>query len=156
MHPDLAALAALVGTWEGPGEGRYPTIDAFAYHETITIAASPKPYFTYSQRTTHNGDGRPLHAETGYWRLSNGRAELVIAHPTGIVEIEEGAIQRIDAGFLIEMQATTLGRTASAKEVTAVSRMFRLVGDTLRYEVRMAAVGLPLQFHLAAQLWRTS
>jgi hypothetical protein len=156
-HPDLAALAPLVGSWEGPGEGRYPTIEPFEYREAITITATPKPFLVYTQKTTHAGDGRPLHVETGYWRLSTaGIVELVLAHPTGIVEIQEGPLQSSEDGLLIEMEATHIGRSASAKEVTAVSRTFRLTGDTLRYEVRMAAVGEPLQFHLAAQLWRST
>jgi hypothetical protein len=58
--------------------------------------------------------------------------------------------------MLIEVEATVIGRTRSAKEVTAVARSFRIDGDEIRYTVRMAAVGQPLQHHLAASLRRSS
>ena len=49
---------------------------------------------------------------------------------------------------------TDIGRTDSAKEVDGLRRWFRLDGDTLSYNVRMAAVGIPLRHHLAAVLHR--
>jgi hypothetical protein len=155
LHPDVAALAPLLGTWSGDGAGEYPTIAPFGYWEEITLAHVGKPFLAYRQRTTARDDGRPLHAETGYVRTpSPGRIELVIAHPTGIAEVAEGAIQIDGARITINVATTTIGRTASAKEVTALRRTFRIDGDTLDYDVDMAAVGLPLQHHLAAHLTR--
>jgi len=148
-------LAPLVGTWSGPGAGEYPTIDSFQYVEEVTFGHVGKPFLAYSQRTRAADDGRPLHAEVGYLRVpSAGRTELVLAHPTGITEIEEGTISADDDALVLELTATSIGLTASAKEVTALSRSFRLVGDELSYTVRMGAVGLPVQHHLSATLRR--
>ena len=54
----------------------------------------------------------------------------------------------------MELASTTVATTGTAKEVTALRRRFELDGDTLAYTVAMAAVGQPLQHHLAATLRR--
>lgn len=155
LHPALAALAPLLGTWAGAGEGEYPTIPSFGYLEEVTFGHVGKPFLSYGQRTRATDDGRPLHAETGYLRVpSAGRVELVLAHPTGITEIQEGTVSATDGRLNIELSATSIGLTASAKDVSALSRSFRLAGDELTYTLRLGAVGQPLQHHLAATLHR--
>jgi hypothetical protein len=148
-------LAPLLGTWAGSGRGEYPTIAPFGYDEQITFGHVGKPFLAYAQRTSSDDDGRPLHAETGYLRMpSPGRIELVLAHPTGIVEVEEGTLSIAGHSLLIEVATTAIARAASAKEVTVLERSFRVAGEEISYEVRMAAVGLPLQHHLGAVLQR--
>jgi hypothetical protein len=158
LHPDLEALAPLLGTWAGRGMGKYPTIQTFEYLEEVVFSHVGKPFLVYTQKTKAVADGRPLHAETGYLRVPQpGRVELVLAHPNGITEIDAGTYSVTgDVGDVIEVElsSTAIGLAPTAKEVNELGRSLRVEGDDLSYTVRMGAVGQPLQDHLAAALHR--
>lgn len=153
VHPDLEPLAFLLGTWRGEGVGGYPTIERdFRYGQEITFSHVGKPFLSYSSRSWSPDDGRPLGTETGFWRAQpEGKVEVLLAHPTGIVEVYIGEV----SGTRIELRTDVVARTESAKEVKAGHRLYGIVesGD-LAYAYDMAAVGQPLQPHLSARLQR--
>ena len=94
LHPEIAELEFLLGEWSGNGVGDYPTIEAFEYSEVVTFGHVGKPFVAYTQRTRRAGSGEPLHAETGYFRPAGpGQVELVLAQPSGIVEVDVGTVK---------------------------------------------------------------
>ena len=150
LHPDVASLAFLLGRWEGEGTGGYPTVGSFSYGEELRFSHVGKPYVHYAQRTWSLDDGRPLHAETGYLRAGpDGHAELLVAEPLGIVEVLEGTC----SGTVLDLHSVLVGRTSTAKKVSAVSRRLAVEGSVLRYELAMEAVGEELQGHLRGELY---
>src|SRR3954470_14333776 len=155
LHPNLEELAPLLGTWGGRGAGEYPTIQPFEYLEEVVFTHVGKPFLVYGQKTKSVADGKPLHAEAGFLRVPQlGHVELVLAHPSGITEIEVGSYSVQDSIIELELVTTDVGLTPTAKEVTALGRSLRLDGEELTYSLRMGAVGQPLQHHLAAVLRR--
>jgi hypothetical protein len=173
VHPDLAPLAGLIGTFEGDGSGDYPTIEPFRYRERVSFGEVGKPFLAYTQRTWHPDSGAPMHAEMGYLRVLPPVAggpvavELVLAHPTGVVEVQEGGLsvatpQRppedaaaSDPGPLrLELTSTTIGLTATAKDVRSLRRVVELDGDRLVYDLWMAYADVPETHHLHADLVR--
>jgi hypothetical protein len=155
LHPDLEPLAFLLGSWRGRGTGGYTTIEPFEYEEELEFADVGKPYLTYRQRTWRRLDGErvPSHMEVAFWRPQpDGGLEVVSAHANGVIDVEIGTV----TGGSIALASRTIVCAPTATEVTRLARTFEVAGDDLTYEVRMAAGGQPLDFHLRAELARRS
>jgi hypothetical protein len=151
VHPDLGRLAELLGDWQGEGEGQWRAGEPFRYRERVTFGHNGKPFLAYSQRTTAIDDGRPLHAETGFWRaLAHGAVEVAMTHPIGVVEIETGRWE----GNRLGLRTITVHCTPTAKTVTGLHRDFEISGDVLTYSLRMATDGGEPVSHLRAELRR--
>ena len=152
LHEAVVPLMFLVGRWRGEGTGGYANMEGFRYGEEVVFSHVGKPYLAYTQRTwSLDGEERPLHAECGYWRPQpGGRLEIVMAHPSGIAEIYYGTI----TGTRLELATDIVARTVTAKEVSALTRLYGLVEGKLMYAVDMAAMGEPMQPHLSGVLER--
>jgi len=163
LHPSLAPLAFLVGTWRGEGVGGYPGLDDFRYEQEITFVTTGRPALGYASTSwwaDEPRDGRvagsPLATETGFWRLQDDPeaagskvVEVMLAHPFGIAEIYVGALQ----GTKIELAHNVVIRTATARAVTRSVRLYGIIeGGDLAYAIDMEAEGKPLQPHLSARL----
>jgi hypothetical protein len=157
--PALVPLAWLLGEWAGAGVVGYPTMDGdLRFGQEVTFTHDGRPFLAYSSRTWLLDDagekGRPLASETGYWRPvgpaeGGGTAlEVLLVHPTGIVETYHGAV----AGPRVELATDLVARTETAKEYTAARRMYGLVEGDLLWVLDMAAVGQPLTAHASARL----
>lgn len=155
-HPLLRPVLPLLGRWHGRGRGEYPTLEQdFQYEQEVTFSHDGRPFLRYEARAwLIDGTGaavRPAGREAGWWRvMPDASLEVVLTHPTGIVEILVGRV----SGEEIELESKDVARTPLAKEVTGTRRRYSLGDGELAFVQEMAAVGLPMQHHLAARLRR--
>ena len=82
--------------------------------------------------------------------LVGNTAELLLTHPTGIVEMYYGKAEPAK----VELRTDGVLRSPHAKEYTAAQRLYGLVNSNLMWVMDMAAVGQPLQSHVSAELKR--
>ncbi len=177
LAPALLPVAWLLGRWEGAGVVGYPTMDSVNFGQEIEVTQDGRPFLRWSSRSWLLDDEghqvRPLATEAGFWRVfpaaatepegadgaggadgADGRTartssvELLLTHPTGYVEIYLGTAE----GAQINLQTDVVARTETAKEYSAATRIYGLVGGDLLWAMDMAAVGHPLTSHASAQL----
>jgi hypothetical protein len=157
----LIPLAWLLGEWAGAGVVGYPTMEGdLRFGQEVSFAHDGRPFVSYTSRTwLLDDDGtrvRPLATETGYWRpagpAENGGTalEVLLAHPTGIIETYYGSVD----GPRVELATDVVARTETAKEYNAAHRLYGLVEGDLLWVMDMAAVGQPLTSHASARLGR--
>ncbi|MCW2616795.1 MAG: hypothetical protein JWN08_3789 [Frankiales bacterium] len=154
LHERLAPLSFLVGTWRGLGVVGYPTIDEARYEQEVVFSHDGRPFLEYvSQAWIIDEAGervRPSAREVGWWRPGKEPrdVEVMLAHPTGIVEVYVGEV----VFNKVELRTDVVARTETAKEVAALHRLYGLVEGDLAYAIDLAAVGQPIQPHLSARL----
>ncbi|MET9961198.1 FABP family protein [Streptomyces sp. NPDC006326] len=155
-HPQLEPVLPLLGRWRGRGRGEYPTLEQdFRYEQEITFSHDGRPFLRYESRAwLIDGSGTPLRPsgrESGWWRvMPDATLEVVLSHPTGIVETYAGRV----SGPEIELTTDHVARTPQAKKVTGMRRRYTLRDGELQIAQDMAAMGQPLQHHLGARLRR--
>ncbi len=157
LAPVLAPLAWLVGRWEGVGVVGYPSMDSENYGQEIEITHDGRAFLQMQARAwilDHDGTVvRPAARELGFWRvLDGGDIELLLAHPTGILEMYVG--EREADRPVLSLRTDGVMRSPAAKEYTAATRLYGLVDSELMYVMDMAATGHRLQSHLSARLKR--
>ena len=149
LHESLLPLAFLLGTWRGTGSGGYPTIDPFDYEEELRFDHVGDTFLLYQEATWAPADGAPIHFERGFLRPGEpGQVEFTLAHPIGLTEIAEGALE--DMTF--ELVSTGVGRTTTGLTTTSVIRRYQVDGDVMRYRTDMATDATPMTLHLEAEL----
>ncbi|WP_226346367.1 FABP family protein [Agilicoccus flavus] len=157
MDHRLAPLAWLIGSWEGAGVVGYPDTESENFGQELDITHDGGPFLEVSSRAwvldESGAKVRPLAREVGFWRvLDSGEIELLVAHPTGILEMYVG---RRDADRPVVQLATDgVMRSPEARRYDAAERMYGLVDGQLMWVLDMAAEGHPMQSHMSAQLKR--
>ena len=85
-----------------------------------------------------------------YLSKESGEVELLLVHPTGILELYYGTMEPAR----IQLRTDGVLRSPGAKEYNAATRMYGLVDSQLMWVMDMAAVGQELQSHLSGTLKR--
>lgn len=155
MHPNLAPLAWLIGRWEGAGVFGYPTIESANFGQVIEVTHDRRPFLEWKSHTwlldAEGNQTAPLATELGFWRpLPDGEVELVLAHPTGIVEMYYGKTSPAK----VELSTDGVLRSPSAKEYTAATRLYGNVNGNLLWAMDMSAMGETNASHVSAELKR--
>lgn len=157
LSPQVAPLAWLVGRWQGAGVVGYPTHESHNFGQELVVSHDGRPFLRVESRTwllDEAGESvRPLATEAGFFRvLDDGEVELLLTHPTGIVEMYVG--EREAERPVLNLRTDGVMRSPAAKEYNAATRMYGLVENQLMWVMDMAAVGQPLQSHVSAKLKR--
>lgn len=155
MPSELAPLAWLIGRWEGAGVVGYPTMESQNFGQEIEVSHDGRPFLRWESKAwildEEGNKVRPAGTELGFWRpLPDGEVELLLTHPTGIVELYFGNTSPAK----IEVRTDSVVRSPHAKEYTAAHRLYGLVNSNLMWVMDMAAMGQPLTSHLSAELKR--
>lgn len=167
LPQEVLPMSWLLGAWRGAGQGGYPGQEGFAFLQEAVFTTDGRPFLHYHSRTTRvlaDGSlGEQLAVETGYLRPApDNSAELLLAHPTGYVEIWTGDITitgLVDAritGARMELRTAGLLRTETAKDYSGGTRMYGLVNEQLLWVMDMKASGQSLAPHVSAQLDRVT
>ena len=163
LHLDLLPVAWLVGTWTGNGfvverenGGGDGGIVEVPVELEVTFHHTGAPVLGYALRITRAGveeDG-----EVGWWRvrpdaddLARVHLEVLLAHPTGVVEVYVGDA----ADATIRLATDLVAHTETGAPVAAASRQYGIRANTLVFVVDEATGERGLQSRLSGQLERT-
>lgn len=132
-------FSILEGTWTGEGQGGYPTIPSFDYHEMLKFTCRDAKSLAYEQRTQKRLENQVnyviSHWENGFIKArEDGKLELVNAQSGGRSEVLIGDIET--SGDVIRIRFTSQTITNDPRMVSS-TRVFELDGNTLRYEMEM-------------------
>lgn len=154
MPRELAPLAWLIGRWEGAGVLGYPGRESVNFGHEVECFHDGRPFLEWHSRTweldKQGAKVRPLDTEMGYWRpLPQDEVELVLAHPTGVVELYYGRTSPAK----IELRTDGVIRSPHAPdEYAAGARMYGYVNSNLMWAMDAAINGEPLQSYASAEL----
>lgn len=167
IDPDLPAslvpLSWLVGRWGGAGVLADATAGEAQVGQEVEVTADARGFLHYRSQLwrldAEGGQTEPLDSEVGYWRSAAEQTaptrpgvdvELLLAHPTGVVEVFVGRA----VGTRIELVTDAVVRTAGGPDYTAAKRTYGQVEGDLLWVQDVATSTQPLAARVSARLKR--
>lgn len=150
---ELAPLAWLIGRWEGAGVIGYPGMESANFGQEVICRHDGRPFLEWQSRMwlldEQGNKVEPIDSELGYWRpLPDNEVELMLTHPTGIVEMYYGRTSPAK----IELRTDGVIRSPHTREYNAASRLLGYVNSNLMWAMDIAAGGHKLQSYASAEL----
>lgn len=154
----LERLHPWCGTWEGEGQGEFPTITPFSYRERLVMTADlPRGLIRFEQwawkRSVDGGPESASHHEVG--AIVSDADGLVLSTIQNGTRYERlrGVITPRPDGLQVDWTSEAY---AADPRVVRSTRRFLWSGDTLAYVMAMELGGVAgLRPHLSAELRRT-
>lgn len=161
LPASLVPLSWLVGRWEGAGVLASAEAGEAQVGQEVEITADPRGFLAHrSQLWRLDPDGtrtEPLDTESGYWRTAAEQSEptrpgvdveLLLAHPTGVVEVFVGRV----LGTRLELVTDAVVRTSGGPDYTAARRTYGQVEGDLLWVQDVASSTEPLHARVSARL----
>jgi len=167
LHPSLVPIAWLVGRWEGVGVVGYAGVEEVRFGQEVEFRHDGRDFLHYSSQLhlldDAGGVAAPIDSETGYWRVPVAAdpvaaaatspgvdVEVLLAHPTGVVEVYVGRA----TGARVDLSTDVVARTRTATEYAAARRLYGNVEGELMWALDVAAGGHPMASYASAALKR--
>jgi len=163
LPASLVPLSWLVGRWEGAGVLASAEAGETQVGQEVEISADPRGFLHHrSQLWRLDADGarqEPLDSESGFWRAAAEQSdpkrpgvdvELLLAHPTGVVEVFVGRT----AGTRAELVTDAVVRTAGSTDYTAGRRTYGQVEGDLLWVLDVSSTSEELHPRVSARLKR--
>ncbi|CAH2100681.1 unnamed protein product [Euphydryas editha] len=154
IHEALAPISWLAGRWVTEnGEGQFPNLKDFYYHEELEFICIGQPMFNYISISKHPEFKKPIHQERGFLQINPGTNDLafIISHNFGVTSLEEGSVDPWKKE--IKLVTSNLARISFSKppHVKKFTREIRLLHfNMLEVILYMETCNSPLSEHLKA------
>ncbi|XP_049883525.1 peroxynitrite isomerase THAP4-like [Pectinophora gossypiella] len=154
LHDALKPLGWLAGRWTTKdGQGRYPNIPDFHYHEDLEFACIGQPMFNFVSTSRNPEKQTPMHQERGFLRIKPGSNDLafVVSHNFGLTSLEEGRFDPENKTIVLETVNVSRISFAKPPYVKKFKRVIKLIDEsTLEIILHMETDSTPLTEHLRA------
>jgi hypothetical protein len=149
-----APFSSWLGRWQGEGRGLWEADPPFRYLETLVLEPiADRALLRFDQCTFDAASGELSHSEVGFVRLLPEQlVELVLAIPTGYVEIHAG---RLLEG-VISLRPHAIAVSPTATPVRLVERRLELQQDVLHNAIALAIGDQEVQPHVESVLHRSA